>query len=273
MLRMNMVVWAVGIVAVGVLTGCGSSPVRHGGGTPTASGALRAWASYPVTARPRPVVLVDSPILNPAGGFVDNADKVAYLSSTFTVAASLPTTPAVAGDVPLISARSAFDVLSSPGAPKAHIGSRLTITAVRMSRAVFATDRGQQMLPAWAFTFRGVRHPAYVMALSPSVWWPKPGTAIGAAGRQMSAKVAGARVVLSFTGPPNGTGPCDTEYATSAAESNTAVEVLLRELPNSRSDGVLCKIYQSPRTVAVTLSTPLGDRVLVTEQGVPIPVR
>ncbi|HEX3751278.1 MAG TPA: hypothetical protein VHW06_12015 [Streptosporangiaceae bacterium] len=53
----------------------------------------------------------------------------------------------------------------SPPSSASPVG-RLTVTGVKLGTGLFGTDRGQQALPAWRFSFRGVTGTADVLAVA-----------------------------------------------------------------------------------------------------------
>ena len=141
-----------GLVGV-LLAGCGvGSPSSGGtGGSESASPVLQAWAAFPVHASPRPIVLVGSAVLDPPGGFLDDASKEAFMSRLFDRPAHLPDGPETSGGYAVISADAAFAVLESAskgsGSSALPSGSRLTITAAHFGAATFLTDRGDRTMP------------------------------------------------------------------------------------------------------------------------------
>lgn len=275
-----------GLIAVAsvIVAGCGSTVSQSGVGgkqTPgvsvvgsgaTTPAALRDWAAFPVDAVPRPLVLTGPSIIDPASGFANSDDKVAYLSGSFDLMSRLPSAAATADGREVMTAQSALTMLKDAGAGNRPTSTHLQITHVTLGAATFETDRGAQLLPAWIFRLRGVTDPAFVLALPQTQWWPKLGVP---SSQIVSQKAASSRhVTISFVGAPPGSGPCDAEYTADVAESPTAVMVTPRALPKPKPTGnYFCNAIGYGRTVTVTLSAPLGNRVLLTPAGPPLPAR
>ena len=144
----------------------------------------------------------------------------------------------------------------------------LPITSLRLSAALFATDRGRVSLPAWLVTFDGVPDPVRVLAVAPGSRFASPSSAT----RLPSTVVAQvgtadeATVVLTVPGSPSRSGPCGATYRADVAESPVAVAVDVTEMsrPASRTHGdVVCTGIAVDRQLTVKLAAPLGDRVLV----------
>lgn len=267
MRRRTTLAWPSVVVAAFALTACGSVADGSPGQAPPSidgSPALAAWKDFPAAANPRPVVLLGQPVIDPRSGFRNDADKMAYDDGNLVLGTSLPEMTAPPDGGRLVSASSALQVLVGPrhnvtlGAPT------LTVTGARLARATFATDRGEQSLPVWVFTLRGVADPASVLALPAADYWPKAGTAIN----QVVAVPAGSQdsrqVTVRFIGGASGTGPCTTAYSASVAESATAVMVTPVAQVNPASKRVLCTLEGHRRSLTVTLPAPLGGRVLLT---------
>jgi hypothetical protein len=234
---------------------------------------------------PRPVVLTGPAINDPASGFARGDDKDAYASGRFKLATTLPSgTPKPDGHR-LMTAAQAYAALTS------QLGGRPSGTALRVSRvapaaSTFSTDRGARVLPAWAFTFAGVADPAYVLAIATTDRWPRGDQPSAAGGSQQSVTVSPNQKTLTvtFVGSPAGSGPCDAQYAIDTAEAATAVWVKVQQLPNNSPAPsptlmgnpptltvMTCDLMGYPRTATATLSSPLGNRVIVDEYGAAIP--
>jgi hypothetical protein len=140
----------------------------------------------------------------------------------------------------------------------------LTTTDVTLGTAVFLTDRGSISLPAWLISFQGVRNPAAVLAVGDASLFEVP--------VEPSTAPIGARttsrprtLTLTFTGGAAGTGPCAVDYSAHVTESTVAVAVGI-EATTHGSSGIACVAIGYSRHVTVTLSEPLGARVLVDEK-------
>ncbi len=72
--------------------------------------------------------------------------------------------------------------------------------------------------------------------------------------------------------PAPGDRACVAAYAAEAVESPTAVVVIVTEHPHNGL-GEACTAVGAPRTAAVELAAPLGERaVLEVKEGLPVPV-
>lgn len=232
--------------------------------TPRLRQALRDWSRFPVDSSPRRLVLTGPEILDPAGGFPDGADKLAYIERDIVPPATLPAAPATSGGYPVIGAREALRVFSAAKGSGPPASKRLRISSVSLGTGVFRTDRGTEHLPAWLLRFRGVHSPAAVLAVAPSRIFA-PGSV--PAGRQpfITAAWMGPKdrtLTADFTGEPAGTGPCTADYRLQVETSKTAVAVVVLESSHA-SKGKACSGVGYARHATVKLSAPLGARVVV----------
>jgi hypothetical protein len=269
------------VVASLLLSGCASGSAQltpnH---SPATAEALSLWQDFPALSSPRPLVLAGPAIDDPATGFPNGDDKLAYMSGHFTVATTLPGGSASWQQHPLSTADQALADLRNSG-QGSLTGASLSITAVKLGTATFSTDRGQRSLPAWVFRFAGVSEPASVLAIAPANRWPKappPSQDTGNLGARIAP--GGDTVTVTFIGAAAGTGPCDAQYAADIAQSSTAVVVSVREIPSATSQpapsgdvAMGCADVGYPRELTVTLSPPLAGRVLIDSYGAPIPAR
>ncbi len=275
-------VLVVGLLVVSLINGaCGSNAASGSASDPAesttttapnaeAAAALARWAGFPVADDPRPIVLTQGRIVDPAGGFSTNDQKEAYLEGAFAPPASLPPTPDGA-DHPLISAQQALDVLQSAGTGSG--AAPLSITEVTFGSAPFDTDRGSAVLPAWLVHIAGVEAPAAVLAVDPSaIFEPAPGPDFSTSGASLGSD--GTTVVLRIAGAPDTPGPCGADYSAEAFESAGAVAVAITTVQHESPSGpVVCTAIGALRQVTVTLDAPLGARVLIAASGgAPIPV-
>jgi hypothetical protein len=225
------------------------------------------WKSFPVTAQPRPLVLTVARILDPPTGFVTGDQKLAYGSGQFALATTLPAAPPTSGGYAIVAAKAALEQLrsSSDGSGMGAV-SPLRITAITLGRATFGTDRGQRLLPAWRLTLAGVSGAAQVLAVAPSQLWPPKPLPVDPWDKAAIA-ADDQSITYSFLGSPSN---CIAHYAGKLAESRTAAVLSVREIT---ARPVSCPAVGVERTVTVHLSEPLGNRVLLTAQGSPIPVQ
>ncbi len=273
--------FAAVVVASLLLSGCASRSTQLTPDHPQAPAeALSLWQDFPAQASPRPLVLTGPAIDDPATGFPNGDDKPAYISGHFTVATTLPGGSASWQQQPLITADQALADLRDSGQEMTPpTSASLSITAVKLGTATFSTDRGQRSLPAWVFSFAGVRYPASVLAIAPAHRWPKTPPPSQDTER-LAARIApgGDTVTITFIGAAAGTGPCEAQYAADISQSSTAVVVSVRELPAATSQpapsgdvAMGCADVGYRRELAVTLSPVLGSRVLIDSYGAPIP--
>lgn len=245
------------------------------GSDPSASSAeiLHLWADFPVTAATRPIVLTERSVKDPVSGFSTSAGKVAFAAGNLQLHTTLPDSPPRAGGWPAMSAASAMAALTSGDGTVSAIGDPLDIVGVSLSSTTFSTDRGPLRLPAWAFVFAGVADPAYVLAIPPSDRWPQAGMPTSDPMR-MRAKISpdGKQVSLTFVGALPGTGPCEVEYFAETSDSTTAVLMSVRTRPSQvPSSGAGCFAVGHPRTLDVTLPSPIGNRVILSSNGAVVP--
>jgi hypothetical protein len=275
---------AITAASLALLSGCASSGEQVGGATNRAQAtdspaeALRLWNNFPAESSPRPLVLTGPTINDPSTGFTGD-DKEAYISGHFTVATTLPSSSSTWKQQPLITAAQALaDLRSSPpGAPSTS--TYLLVTEVHLGTATFSTDRGQRPLPAWLFTFAGVRNPASVLAIAPADRWPKAPREPDHT-QNLVAKIApdGHTITITFIGAAAGTGPCDAQYKADTAQSSSAVLISIRELPgsvkqlsSSSTIAEACASIGYQRAVTIELTPALAGRVLIDSHGAPLP--
>lgn len=252
-------------VAAALLAGCGGA--RPAATSPQAGRqlrqALRVWSGFPVSASPRPLVLVGPRVADPLNGFPDGAAKLAYIERAVNVPAALPLGPTTAAGFPLISAREAVRVFKSTAGKGPPATTRLTVTTMRLGTGLFRTDRGPRRLPAWLFRFRGIQHPAAVLAVTAARIFSPRGRLAGRPPFVSSARLGpdGRTLTVEFTGAPSGTGPCTADYHLQLAESRAAIAVAVRE--HAHGGNVPCFDVGYPRQVKTVLSAPLGARVVI----------
>jgi hypothetical protein len=277
MRRHRLIVIVASVSAL--LSGCaraGETAVAPAGAYPPATGAastaLRLWRDFPATSSPRPLVLSGPDIIDPSSGFRNGADKIAYIAGRFTVAAALPVGPPLWKRHPLIPAAKALTLLRGKQHDAPAATGSLSVTAVHLGTAAFSTDRGPSRLPAWLFTFAGVRDQAAVLAIAASDLWPKASPARDGTD-DLSATIApdGHTITVTFVGAAAGTGPCEAQYAAVVAQSSSAVAISVRVARSGRG-AQACSAVGYRRTVTVALTPALGGRVLIDSHGVPLPV-
>jgi hypothetical protein len=259
----------------------GSAPVSaarapagsSGTPSPAPSAALRLWRTFPVQAKPRPIVLLRGEnVLDPPSGFRTGQAKLAYIQGRFVLRAPLPPGPATAGGFRLVSAAAAYRSLAPLGRPGLAEVPPLIVTAVHLGTATFMTDRGPVRLPTWQFSFQGVTDPASVRAVAaPEVFLTPPAHRFGPPGPgnspEDSARVSasGTAITISFIGAHAGTAPCDAGYTASAVADRRAVAFTITTIAAHFpvQSGLVCLAIGYRRTAVLHLRQPLGARVLV----------
>ncbi|HEX6685704.1 MAG TPA: hypothetical protein VF062_23210 [Candidatus Limnocylindrales bacterium] len=215
---------------------------------------LSGWASFPVGADPRPLVLLGEPV-NAGEGAATPVDG--------------PVDPD--GKVPPEAAE-AFAKLTkaATGTPK------FKVMAAEKGSAEFATDRGPRDLPAWIFRLTGVQQPVAVLAVKPDYVTVKPDYENAQA--KYGAKLAADGVTLTVRMPaaPVACGGEPTiTYHPEWLESATAVAVGLKKRTGKVLQGNVGTCRRMPPSTAeytVKLGKPLGNRVLVAANTDPLPV-
>jgi hypothetical protein len=226
--------------------------------------ALGAWAGFPVTSLPRPVVLLEGSVLAPELGFPDDNSKIAFGNGEITAPTMWPVTPKFAKGFPIVEAPGAFTVLTTPSSTILGVPPPLTTTSVQLGSGLFLTDRGWEELPAWLFSFSGVQNPAKVLAVRPTDIFSAPVARDGHSPAQLSVTVThgGRHIVANFAGASAGTGPCTASYTLSIKESEQAVAVAVMTHSHGSGD-VGCAAVGHLRHAAAELKVPLGARVVV----------
>jgi hypothetical protein len=277
-----VVVAAFGVVAVMVSARSVRSSRRlDASATVAAREALAMWRGFPAAANPRPIVVVgEGSVLDPALGFPNSADKIAWLTGRFTLATPLPTASSTSDGYPVISAAAAYRLLRSRGGKQKYpVTAPLSIDRVRLGQAVFDTDRGQVKLPAWQFWLAGVTRPGAVLALAAPDMYAPPAlrelsNGVGES-EDESATVSknGKRLYVLFIGAPAGTKPCDASYAATAIGDANAVALIITAINAAAPRSTICSAVGYRRTAVAHLTHPLTGRVLIADtDGGAIPV-
>jgi hypothetical protein len=256
---------AVFVGACGGPTATSSPSAGTNHSSPFLRAALAAWSSFPATAPRRPVVLLNGDKVNaPAQGFTDDALKEAFLVGAIAGPASYPSGPTSSDGFDLITSQQALTILKTPSGSGPPATVTLQVTKVAMGTGTFQTDRGNLAYPAWQFWMQGVQNPASVLALSPTETFTPPlstnrpqGVGAGTIGPDDRT------LLLTFAGPPAGTGPCEANFVASSAESASAVAVSLRAITSPKYKNVACTLVAIDRHLTIRLLAPLRNRVVV----------
>ncbi len=256
---------AVSLPACGVSTATSSPTTATSHPSAPLQTALAAWSNFPAAAPKRPVVLLYGDKVNaPAQGFSDDALKEAFLDGAIAGPDSLPSGPTTSDGVDLITSQQALTIITMPSGSGPPATVTLQVTKIALGTDTFQTDRGMLPLPAWQFWMQGVQNPASVLAVSPDEVFtpPQPNDrpqAVGAGTIGRDERT----LLLTFAGPPAGTGPCEANFVASSAESASAVAVSLRSITSPRYKHVACALVAVDRHLTITLLTPLRNRVLI----------
>ena len=107
-----------GAGAGAAVAGGGSSIGIAGGGSTTTPppsaadlAALAEWAGFPVDGSPRPLILLDDPVLGPATGFPTTAARDALSAGSIGDPPAFPMSPPVADGYPVVDAAHAVDII------------------------------------------------------------------------------------------------------------------------------------------------------------------
>jgi hypothetical protein len=219
------------------------------------AGAAAVWAGFPVTAVPRPYVLVQPAVIQ--AGYRTGEAKMAFHQGRLRFAAGVPAAAVralVAGGAQL-----------SPGEPRL-----LVQDAVRI-RHPFRTDRGERELPAWSLQVEGSVGPVIVLDDDEpgASWHPSDPRYAQHWYSSDTATLAADEVTLTyrFTGSPS----IYTDYpAADLHQATTAIVVAPRAVDRPGSGARL--LYAETRVITVALRRPLGPRVLLNDAGLAVAV-
>lgn len=237
---------------------------------------LAAWAKFPVAADPRPLVIIADTDRAPARGFATGDQKLAYLTGNLR----LPSTPLV---VPLTLAgypvQSLVQSVAELGHGQARAGTPLQIESVRLVVQAFSTDRGPRPVPAWEIVLKGVRDPAYLLAVAHDArfappFGPGPGT-------RVELSRSGRVLTMHFVSSSPGDGPCNPAFTSRLTTLVTPTAVYLVVVTKVRTTTIppdtACPLagttpFRSAAAHTLTLDEPLGNRVVVDGAGNPYSV-
>jgi len=233
------------------------------------SAAARIWRTG--------LVLMDASDLIPVpsgAGFSSQQEKDAFWSGHFRLAGPLPA-GALPGLVrwangstvrlPLLTARAAFAELAvqrSCGGPYAC--GQLTVTGAQPGAVAVRTSRGLASVPAWRFTVAGLGWKVSEVAVARNALAVLPGYGpIPPAGQNTpgvnvltAVSADGHTLTLGFIGSA-----CDAAWGAYRYESNGTVVVGSWEKPSAGNTP--CPAVGMPRTARLTLSRPLGTRMIL----------
>ncbi|GAA3000053.1 hypothetical protein GCM10017559_21180 [Streptosporangium longisporum] len=139
----------------------------------------------------------------------------------------------------------------------------LQVTGVELDEVPLETSRGTVQVPAWLFTVRGVKQKYVHVAVDPSAVTTRPE-------QVQNEEVTAFDLVV---GKPDelllqyGYGACDSIHGARAYETDHLVVVDVDE----EYSGEMCPAILKTATITITLTRPLGDR-LVLDSGTGLPV-
>ena len=155
----------------------------------------------------------------------------------------------------------------------------LEITDANLATGLAETSTGPAEVPTWVFTIKGTAVRVTRVAVDGSVTitpppWnaddPPEGISIDHAVGDASSRT----LDVQFDGALDGAdAACGADYAAEAVESDLAVVVLIETIPHTGDESQRCLAGRKIRTASVSLSAPLGDRVVLEgRQGLPVPL-
>lgn len=283
--RVRYAMGALLVVASLLLAGSGATETGFPGSASSADQqvlrqVLAAWAGFPVSASPRPLLLLGGAGETTASasfGFPNGADKMAFGDGAIDPPAAWPKSPGEAAGYRLITAAAAFGEFTPPaGTARPPATTRLRTGAVTLGSAGFATDRGQLELPAWVFTFEDVPGWVAVLAVAPASVYPMPAAVTPQPGEALAGGVElgsdGRTLTVDTGGWRSGSGPCEAEYHLQVAWSDTAVAIVVDERANPMPSGAGCALPYYFVRLTTVLPEPLGAEVVVNARAQPIEV-
>ncbi|WP_405488519.1 hypothetical protein [Streptomyces sp. NBC_00096] len=296
---MRRTVMAVSVfLAVFAAAGCEGSGAPRSGATsdlrPRMAEVARAWEGSPALKEWREGFhLLEDPVRLPSGAFRDGYDKIAYEERNFTLRGKLAAQPGRSGriswadgaalDVTTLSVGATYEALTGGaltggalaggeprgGMPTGGVPARehpLTVTGVRSGELTMKTSRGPARVPVWFFDLEGYAEPLARVALAdagparPPIGPVRP-FAGGAA--ELFGHGAADPAVTAFS-VEAGHGACDGGVAVEVLEGVDTVVLGGRVLPGKKlPEGAVCAAVMLKASVPVTLTRPLGNRVLI----------
>ncbi len=255
-----------------------------------AQAALARWAdAVAVSGRQQGFVLVGE-LTGQAGDWemnVGDNNKSALMAGMVEATVALPAEVPPDGElrwpdgtaetVRLISAQEALSEVSGAGNGTCPDCAPLQITGARLTTGPVQTSRGPATAPVWEFIVQGTAVRVTRVAIAAPVTvvpppWDPNDPPVGISIESATGTVGGRQLTVKFTGAPApGDQPCGEDYTAEAVESSSAVVVIVT--PHPHGFGEACTAVGAPRTAAVELAAPLGERALLeVREGLPVPV-
>jgi hypothetical protein len=248
----------------------GSAELPIGPGAPNTP-QVPAPVDFPVTAVPRPIVLVGPPLewVTTVGS---EDEKVTAGNGRFSFTGAEPATPVTTAvslpegvvTFPLIGVRDAVAAMSAD----AREGAALELVSVDLTTAQFRSDRGPVELPAWRFQTSYGSVAAWP-AITPDAFWK-----FGEVGYAMhhATTADGLELTVELPAPaPPCPGEAETVVEPVVVEETTYVTVGVRTVSGGPGHCARDAMYRG-RPYTVRLKQPLGNRLLVDENNGIIPV-
>jgi hypothetical protein len=275
---MTKALLGVALVAA-LLAGCAQEPEAR---TPSASSVFdtqaekvaQAWRDAGVNDAFAPMGDLTQA---PQEGFPSDELKMAFLEGRYTLSTTLAAETSKGTirfadgkrlEVPLLSAEAAYRAIDKADAGAGQAA--LEVTSAQAGITPVQTSRGPAEAPAWRFTIKGIDHPVVRVAVSPEAIKPlpaPPSEPLDPNAHLVSAQdltaVADNKIDYRL-----GIGACDKEIIPLAWES--ADIVVIGGRIGAPSDGV-CTAQLVLQPVTVTLTKPIGDRVILDISGGPLP--
>ena len=240
--------------------------------------ALAQWKDFPAGQGTRPIVWLGN--ASPVNGFSTPEASESAACGFFTLNAPFPTDYSTysvvtgpdheSGSYLTIPAGEALWALSR-GKGQTGSGSGcgntapLVISAVRLGSFAFDTDRGKLEIPAWLFTATGASGDLAYPAIAPTAFWNR-GMSTDSFTQTVAVGADGRTLTYRFRDPP---GSCEGSYVGVVAESSSAVALWIRD---TSTHGETCMAPRQEHVVTVTLASPLGGRVVVSDYGYAVTV-
>jgi hypothetical protein len=271
---------AVGLVVSGACCCAGSHSMGQLGSTPPAA-ALAKFQNFPADRVPRPIVRMEGSWSGPDFATVPqlNAFFCNLFEVTGVVPSDMPSRGTVNwsnGDTATYPAMSAMDTIQTMRSqpvyqPEHCVGMKpVEVTGMRSGSGLFGTDRGRARMTSWVFKLTGALGSgeyAYP-AIPASAFWD-----VGRTPQYETVTVSsdGRSLTYGFMGT-QADGRWGNSYNGLVAESMTAVELAVQRIPNPSSLPDTGPAADHPRSVTITLQSPLGGRVVIDAAGDVIPV-
>lgn len=215
----------------------------------------------------------------PGLGFDTAAQKEAWGAGKVTVPPGVPADAAGTATMHLAdgSSRSvdvigpraalarALEVSDATCADLPAVDCSLTLTGATLTSAEVSTSAGPATVPVWSFRAEGLSHPIEVVAVAPGVLVPRTDptspTGLAQAGPTLDPAdslvgVDGATITIRI-----GHGACDGELQAHVVEFDDLIVVGGTHTPPPA--GTACPAIYLSTPSALTLTKPLGDRVVI----------